>query len=234
MIAMPLCPFASPLVGVCRLGLAVLAALLCRPAGAEECHIAGHDHPPQVRLDAAMAEPVYFRTMNKSEMTARHGLLMTGQTELGLTTSEVELEVRPKMWFQPQPGGGRGCAVLDSVDVVFRIEKVRVDIASDFPTDSCAYRVILDHENQHVAFTRQAFGAVLPEMRRLLAQSAALRRSQWVPAHSNEAALRAVLAGIEADIRPAYLDYQREARRLNASIDTPQSYRALHQRCRQW
>jgi len=37
-----------------------------------------------------------------------------------------------------------------------------------------------------------------------------------------------------ARIQPAYQTYQREARSLNASIDTQQSYAALHNRCRAW
>lgn len=208
-------------------------ALLPWAAAAEGCRITGHDKPPKASLDASMAQPIYSRDLDKRQMTARHGLLKTNQTELGLTTSEVRLEVMPKVWFQPQ-GGGRGCAVLDSVTVVFRISAVRVEIARDFPTDSCAYRVIREHEDQHVRFVRQALEFALPDMRRRLAAAVEEQRALVTRASSSAAAAKAVQDAISARIRPAFEAYEREARRLNASIDTPQSYAALHRRCARW
>jgi len=219
---------------LCRRTLLVgLIALVPFSAAAESCRIPGHDRMPEIRINAGMAEPVYSRAMNKRELTARHGLLKTGQVELGLTTSEVRLELRPKVWFLPRPDGG-GCLALESVELTFRVERVHVDIANDFGTDSCAYQVVRAHEDQHVALTRQAFNAALPEMRRLLVAVVSERRSTVVRSGSSSAAIRDLQNELMARIQPAFLGYQREAHRLNASIDTPQSYAALHNRCRVW
>lgn len=210
-----------------------LAVSAASPALAAECRVPGHEAKPVVRLNATMAEPVYHHVLSKRELTSRNAALRVNQAELGLTTTESRLLIRPKVWFH-QAGGGRSCVVLDSVEVDWAISSVRVDIAADYREGSCQYQVIRDHENEHVRLTRGAFEAAQPGLRGRLEQAVRELAATTTTAATAEAAAQETLDRLQARIVPAVQAYQREAKRLNADIDTPDSYARVQARCRVW
>ena len=202
------------------------AATMCRLD-----NVAG---PPTTHLTAGVADPTYSQRFNKREMTAQHGLLSTGQSELGLTTSDARFETVPKVMYQPMPDGRSTCVVLTDITVVFVVDPISVDIASDYQPGSCAYAEILGHENQHVQFARDAMDATLPEVTQRISAAVQAYQSQIVAARTGKEAADMVIKAVSDTIQPAFVSYQRLARELNGSIDTPQSYAALHARCRDW
>lgn len=215
-----------------RVVLAGVACLLAAPALA--CSIPGDrgEGAPAVWLTTGIAQPVYVHALSRAALTAANLTLPRGETQLGAALSNSELRIVPEVLFAP--GTGRGCAVLRSVRVVWRVAAIRVDIARDYAPDSCAYRVILAHENQHVGFTRQAYEGSLEEMRRTLSIAARDFATVDVLASTPQAAANEVALRFQGRLKPVVMAYDRELRRLNASIDTPGNYAAVHRLCRDW
>jgi hypothetical protein len=216
-----------------RLGLALAMVLVAGPAFATApCHIPGHDPNPQLSYAPFVAETVYSQAKSKRELTAGNSALGSGQHELGLTHWRTAFSLRPKIWFLGN--SGRGCIVLDSVEVVWRLEDMRVDIANDYHAGSCAYAMIREHEDTHVRLTREAFARSTNDMRRTII--AALRDFAVMPssASSAEMAVQDMVARLQSRLNPVVQDFQRESNRANAGIDTKESYARVRARCRDW
>ena len=106
-----------------------------------------------------------------------------------------------------------------------------VYLASELKKNSCAYRVTLAHENQHVDNTREALQRHTQRLRDTII--AALPK--WMqPARSGKDGarkLQAVLEPIVADMMKAMTG---DAHKKDAAMDTPQAYAAETRKCGDW
>ena len=217
-----------------RLGLVMALLLLNVGAHASApCRIPGHDTNPKITFSPSAAEPLYGQSMSKRTLTAQNSVLGIGQNELGVTTWRTAFSLSPKVRFLVT-GNGRNCAMLESLDVNFRIEDMRVEIANDYAANSCAYGEIRAHEDTHVRLTRQAFSRAAADMRRAIISAVNDFGITSTAAPNVDMAANEMTVRLQARLMPVVNEYEREARFSNAGIDTKENYARVRARCKDW
>ncbi|CAA7623488.1 conserved exported hypothetical protein [Candidatus Terasakiella magnetica] len=185
-------------------------------------------------LATAMAPPSVENTRSKAEITALSGRspMAGGPVTLGLTRSTTEVQITPSVW-DVDLGDGRHCVGLTRVDATWRIAVLSVDISAEYAPGTCHYRVVREHEEEHVTIARAVFQAWAPRMEAALHQSAE-RIAPEVSGGGGKAFAKQVIDRIMADLQPMMAAYRADLVSRNAAIDTPASYRATGARCRNW
>ena len=124
---------------------------------------------------------------------------------------------------------GRFCARLTGAQVTFGFESITVHVAREFPPGSCLHAAILEHEEGHVAISRQVYAITLARLSYTLEQA---RRDEFAVEVSSEAAagetLRSRLSGIVDRFTTELLTEQASR---NQQHDGPQSRQLLALRC---
>lgn len=221
-----------------RAARAVLAGLLLLSGAARagECPPTGVYVPAlNVSLSTWMADPVYSSAENRTRITALSGLASRGESgsfTTGLTRTSTNLELRVKTW-QADLGDGRRCVGLDRVEGVWKITALTVDIAREYPPGGCQYRVIREHEDEHVAISRDAFRHWTPHADRALREAAARIRPRIVAsgADTMTARFKDELMGA---MKPTFDAFTAELKTRNGAIDTPANYRRVNGLCQGW
>jgi len=221
------------------LGLGVAAGLFWGtiPAvAAESCPPAGGFVPVKtVTLSTGIGDITYTADRSSAVITAvsrKDGIGGSGLTTLGLTHHQAEIKMFIEVWSF-NLGGGRTCAGLARVDASWRMAKLFVDIASEYPPGGCNYRVIREHEAQHVAFAQGAFRDWTPRIEQALRAAA----EQITPQVSNAdpAQIRRAMEGqLMAALQPAFEGFRTDLKARNASIDTMANYRKTAALCPRW
>jgi hypothetical protein len=219
-----------------RFPAVVILVLVLLPAwaAAETCPPPGVDVPePSVELSTGVADTVWHNDASRRDITDMAGNAPAeGMYDTGLTRTGTQLRLNPEVWWV-ELGDGRSCLGLGRVEADWRMEQVEVDIAAEYAPGSCQYRVVHDHESQHVALTRRTFDAHFPRMRARLAEAVRAVRPRIV-AGEPEVAGRALSEQLMAVARPVLEAYDRERARVNAAIDTPENYRRTSALCDTW
>ena len=211
--------------------LAVLAVL----PGAARAAACPSGAQPEIRMNTALPSPNIRHVLRRSQIGALggHGHMTSDRSHAGLTQAKTKFLVRPTLAFSRMADGGI-CATLKSVEVTWRMEQFQVDVAADYRRDSCPYREILRHENQHVDIFQRAFIAAERALRRDLSDLARRTTPFRVRGGDMQRAAEEVSRNFMAAARPSLETYNRDAGRENGAIDTPESYRAVAARCRDW
>lgn len=180
------------------------------------------------------AEPTYTSEATRAQITAMSGLSRADSKDFttGLTRTSANLELRVQGW-RVDLGGGRRCVGLARADAIWKITEIRVDIAREYPPGGCQYRVIRDHENEHVAISRDAFRRWTPQAERVL-RAAAERIAPRVTASDPDAVTGEFKLALIAALKPTFEAYSRELQARNAAIDTPGNYRRVNGLCPSW
>lgn len=149
---------------------------------------------------------------------------------LGVTYVETMLSMQAATRIKPQ---GRGfCVYLDRVEADFGWERMEVYVASEYKPGSCEYRMILDHENQHVGINQRALRETAPRVRAAL--EAILRdQGPLYVADANRGADQALTA-IHGRMNAPLENFQRVMAEGNSVIDTSSNYEAVAQMCEGW
>lgn len=108
---------------------------------------------------------------------------------------------------------------------------IRILMREQLDPSSCAYAAVYAHEQHHVQISKEA--------RRIAAAQAADEIAAYSPqiglAHSNEAGVSEEIGRFNKAINDRMMSYYgRMADQWNATIDSPQSYRALQAQCSDW
>lgn len=215
-----------------------LPALLLPFASAwagEACPPARTEVPPRTfSLSTSIAAPVYHNDRRRSAITNSAGRQGVAERvfNTGLTRSATEFRVTPTIWSK-RLGDGRLCVGIGKVEARWHMPEVRVDIASEYPPGSCQYRVVKEHEDEHVALNRQALQTFIPRMDSRL-QDAVARFTPFMTDASPQQAADEAVRRLMSAARPVLDAFERERSTLNAAIDTPQNYRLVSSRCDGW
>lgn len=119
--------------------------------------------------------------------------------------------------LEPGPTTGRGLKLVTRI----RTEPI-IYVASEFPADSCAYRLVLAHERQHYLYDRDVLGALPGEIRGIT----------WAafsnPVPADNAAMERAKKMFFQQFNHAYegLSFPRHSR-----IDNPAAYAELARQC---
>ena len=202
------------------------------PSWAEDCPPARAFVPDKaVTLSTGVGDTVYTGERSRNVISALSGK-GGGLTTLGLTQNNTEVRIIPQIWSF-NLGGGRSCAGLGRVEASWRITKLFVDIASEYPPGGCNYRVIRDHENQHVAFAHAAFQDWAPRIKLALQNAAAGIAPQITKADQTQTA-KEIEGRLMAALRPVFDGFAADMRSRNDSIDTMENYRNTAKLCPKW
>ncbi|MBX7200300.1 MAG: hypothetical protein K1X51_13100 [Rhodospirillaceae bacterium] len=152
------------------------------------------------------------------------------QKALGVTYVETMLSMQAATRIKPQ---GRGfCVYLDRVEADFGWDRMEVYVASEYKPGSCEYRMVLDHENQHVGINQQALRDSAPRVRAAL--EAILRDQAPVYVASPDGAADRALTAIHGRMNGSLDAFQRIIAERNGVIDTDSNYEAVSQMCEGW
>lgn len=210
----------------------VLAVLVPSSALAAAC---GQAPPPAVTVVSQPMQPQYRHVLTRSQISALRsgrGHMTSDRSHLGLTHTQTGVSVKPTVAFYRQPNGTT-CAALHQVEVVWQMVQFQVDIAAEYRPGSCPYGEITRHENQHVVIAQRNFAATERALRRDFTEQA--RRFPAFPLRTGQQqATNEVAAHLLALARQIVDREERQMHGENAAIDTPESYRQVNARCRDW
>lgn len=217
-------------------GAVILAGLVVTSgAGAETCP---PTHAsvlrPTVVLSTGIAPAIYSNDLDRAHITALAGrdAAHSGRFNTGLTRNRTEVKIVPHLWLVDL-GRGRHCVGLGRVEAEWKISSVLVDIASEYRPGGCNYRVILQHEDEHVAFAHQSYRTWTPRIEATLRDAVARVKPSIASGNPRQIAY-AVTARLMQALQPAFDGFRAELRSENASIDTPANYRLVNGRCPKW
>jgi hypothetical protein len=162
----------------------------------------------------------------------RKGHVIAGmhQRALGITSSELALSIQGQTVADPVPGGY--CVYLRSVDVKFGFRAMDVFIASEYRPQSCEHRVILDHENQHVAINREGLREYAPRVRHAIERHLQGLRPRLTA--DAQVSTDRKLQDVHDAVDPLLGEMERVLARRNAVIDNANNYNALAEMCKNW
>lgn len=166
---------------------------------------------------------------NSVKLTSRN------MQEPGLTAAEQSFGVSSQYGAEEYHEIHRVCVWANSVDIEFSYTKMDVYVSSQYPEGSCPYRVILAHENQHVAINQRVLDKYVNLMRR------AIRRDRSIPTKDRPISVSSFKEGqdiisgrISRIVQPLYRRYKKEVLAENRKIDTMRNYRRIQAKCRDW
>jgi hypothetical protein len=153
----------------------------------------------------------------------------------GLTIADEEMKSDFQMETLHRPGSRVYQAWATRINVDFSYIRMDVYISSQYGQGSCPYKVIFDHENQHVAINTRTLQKYADLMKQALlaypgfpTQAHPWKVGSRSQARSN---LKKIILGI---INPFYHQYAKEVIRANSQIDTPENYRKTQALCQDW
>ena len=185
-----------------------------------------------ISFEGRFMEPRYDRTLGREQISQLSpATKLEGHVLAGLTHGTYETRVSVNVRVLPNRRGGACVQPVSVLGTVFYSD-LTVYLAREYPTGSCQYRAVLEHENQHVAINRRYFERYIPRMRRVLEAATRRMGSFWVA--DPQTAGQAAADRLQQALKPTLAELERETRRANAAIDTPESYRQVSARCSDW
>ncbi len=145
-----------------------------------------------------------------------------------LTTPTFAVDARTRI----ETLGGVSCVYLESLRAEFGYRSMEIYVANEYPTGSCEYRAILDHENQHVNLSRATLGDHAGRLR--LEIERVLGTLRPVQTRDYRGATKALLDDVTRRVQPALNAFYRDVDARNAVIDSPSNYKAIGTICKDW
>lgn len=184
-----------------------------------------------VRVGITIPEAPINRQYSSAQLTQQtfHG---RSGSILGLMVPDLDIKTDGDYAGHAVEGGY--CFWVNGVDIELRYNSVEIFIASDYGTRSCNYREILKHEKEHVRIARANLERYKPKVRYALTSLLIPKSDSPVKVASKEAAEAELRDLFGKLLKPVYQDMIKDLRRTQHAIDTPQSYRRVHDRCDNW
>jgi len=150
---------------------------------------------------------------------------------LGLTVTEFRFNMRVNVRAY-QIRENHFCAVIESLDAGVGYTDFIVYIDRKYLQGSCEYRLIRNHEDEHVGIYRDNLIHYAPLLRKELTD--AVRRMGPIYVDSADRGAKQAQAFVQEKIKPLVDNMQRTVDDRNANIDTKQSYESIRRRCSNW
>jgi hypothetical protein len=183
-------------------------------------------------------QPHYYHNLSTAQIEGlQNSVKFTSRNlqEPGLTCAEQSLDTNYQCGAMENMQTRRFCVWADSVEVDFSYTKMDVYISSQYLEGTCPYRVILAHENQHVAINNRTLRKYVELMKQ------AVRRDRTIPTKDRPITVGSFKEGqdiiasrISRIIQPLYERYKREVLAENRKIDTMRNYRRIQAQCHDW
>lgn len=175
--------------------------------------------------------PTFMRDRTSEQLQQLKGA-HTGPGQMGgLTRNETHSSVNVSSLEQEQLFGGDFCLWPTKVEVRITL-KPTVWVASQYPQNSCRYKVAYVHEMMHVKIARDALNEFIPGIEAFLrAKTATLGVEGPIPPASLESAKQKQLAVVQDAMAGALKRVDMVTETRQAKIDTPQSYLLASRAC---
>ena len=152
----------------------------------------------------------------------------------GLTFSELSKTAQGDTVIA-QDNKGNYCIYLSALYVEIGYPHIDVYIDKKYPSNSCNFRVIKDHENYHVRVQKEGLKFFENKIRQ--AYQIVLEKHQPLTAYTeNEAQKMAenLVKDVEKQIQPLIKYIQKRLEEKNLAIDTQSAYKEEVKKCPQW
>jgi hypothetical protein len=216
----------------------LVLVILAAPLYAMDCSGDRHFDPRSVyHVITTPVQVRYFHDKTTAEIEQMRNLKFHNKLEHnpGVTLAEHALKMDYQIGGLEHPNRDGFCVWVESVQVDFCYDKLDVYISSQYPEGSCPYRVILSHENQHVAIDQR----VLAKYRTLIEK--ALKRSRSIPTKAHPLSVVSMDNGkaiinkrLDDIVNRLTAAYQKETIRQNGKLDTPTNYKRTQALCNNW
>jgi hypothetical protein len=181
--------------------------------------------------------PTYYHNMTTAQIEQMRHLQFHNKLlhNPGVTMAEQELKIDYQIAGEEHSRRDGVYAWAESIDVQFSYSRMDVYVSSQYPESSCAYKVILDHENQHVAINRKALAKYKVLIEKALKTSRSIpTKAHPLSAVSIQNARNIISSRINAVVNPIVKQFKKEVTRENGKIDTAQNYRRTQAKCKDW
>lgn len=152
---------------------------------------------------------------------------------LGLTVFKLETHLRGEPYIKQE--GNRYCIGISSVDLIIGVEDIKVYIDKKYPSSSCNYRVIKEHEDYHVQVLQQALSFYQEDLKKKVrAAVMGIWPEYTYTRERSTQIMNKYFKQIQERIKPAVRQIEKKIAEKNAEIDTPQSYKETTKLCPSW
>lgn len=223
-------------------GIATAAAALSMTLPMDGVRAASFcSEPPEaatVEVSAAPPEIEFDHSLSKRELARlaaeEYGHVHAeGSAVFGLTAGRVHARLSVHSLTEKRSGGQR-CGWPSRVVATVGFDgPIAVHVAREYARGSCQHKAILDHEMEHVAVLEGAIADYEQRLRKALQRALDKGRFPFTGQDTKKVQAK-VERHFEAAFKDAVAAAERERDRLNALIDTPESYRRTRDRCRSW
>ena len=209
--------FAAPL-------LALLAGLSAGNASAAETA----PHAPRIGVHVEVDTPP-LTIHERSDPLLPRGV--SGARWLGgLALLELSIQTEYDMTLVSYSSGESLFWVV-GIQLTLAYRNPEVYIAGRYSKESCEYRSVRDHEDEHVAADREIVKSFAERM------ESALRAGDW-PTYDNPRPVSSMEVGkadaatrVEVLIRPIFEELQQRRREVRLALDSEENYQRTHQQC---
>jgi hypothetical protein len=220
------------LVAIAIIAVGLGSARAAQPAAAT---CAPYTKPIVLDFKTQMPAVIYNNNLNVNgirNLFRLRGLALGGPHDraLGVTAIDTLLSLAGASTLIPTRGGY--CLYVNTLTARFGWKRMEVFVAADYPRDTCEYRVVLDHENQHAAINRETTLEFAPLVRADLERI--LREMQPMLVADPNGAADAALQGIQRGLAAISDQHQSTMNKRNAVIDTSHNYDATFALCANW
>jgi len=213
---------------ILRFTFALIAFVVLATEANSAC--APSSEPVEVRFRVKDGQVSTRHDLSRAQLSTFAGRKWSSAVPEGFT--DTSYEHRLSASIQSRTFRGKGCHYLRAVTLNFNVRPIKVYIAREHRPGSCPYKVVRDHEDEHVDIFRAALDQFLPLVEAKLEDTAwAMRPSS---ARSGKRAINQFLAKLQGAIDPILSRMEHQMRQGHAEIDTPRSYRLLSAQCENW
>lgn len=213
------------------LGLLAIMSGLAAPVAAAPGPCPASGKMPVVNLTVLDGGVFYDFTKTARQIATISGLRSPGQVTRGLTSTKFRSGY--SVAFEQVKVRDGVCLYPVAIEAKIGYDPMTVYVEKKYDRDSCQFRVIMQHEQQHVRVNQETLKAFVPRVRAALIQAAT---GSAFPIYAAEPRIAKSMGmgeiGAAFDREVTELSRQRE--QLNAQLDSPASYRASQAICNRW
>jgi hypothetical protein len=194
--------------------------------GSGVLHFTSHSVAPSYHHDLSTAQ---IEGINNEWVPSRN------RREPGLTAFHYGWKLAVDVQGLAPAQGGPVSIWASTINFDFSITQFDVYVSNQYAEGSCPYRVVLAHENNHVAINRENF-----EKYRLILK-ATLEKDDNFPTEAHPWKVDSLKDGdariqtyLQGEIAPIVQRFKDENGLSNATIDLPDNYARLQAQCQDW
>jgi TPR repeat protein len=182
-----------------------------------------------VRIDVPRAPIIRDHDSAALTQASFHG---TGSRVLGLMIPKFDITTEGRYGIRSH--GNAHCFWVAGVSAELFYRSIDIYVAKDYRRNSCNYRAILLHEQQHVNVARENLQRFAPRIRGALTSLNIPRADAPIKVASPEAAEAEMHRLFAKILEPEYRDMLLDLQRAQAQVDSPVEYRRVRRQCKKW